>query len=247
MKRKILVFFIAIIVIGMLVIPASAKQVNPPRGLNIWDAHGIWDAVMNLQQQINEIQLTPGPIGPIGPIGPTGAPGADGLAGADGKDGVDGLAGADGKDGVDGLAGADGKDGVDGLAGVDGKDGVDGLAGVDGKDGADGLAGVDGKDGVDGLAGVAGTNGVSGYEIVPGTPSGDIDGARTVTATCLNGKKVVGGGFLVSSIASSAEVAIYASYPSSNTVWTVSGTVDNPNAPTTNYVLTAYAICVSAL
>ena len=199
MKRKILVFFIAIIVIGMLVIPASAKQVNPPRGLNIWDAHGIWDAVMNLQQQINEIQLTPGPIGPIGPIGPTGAPGADGLAGADGKDGVDGLAGADGKDGVDGLAG------------------------------------------------VAGTNGVSGYEIVPGTPSGDIDGARTVTATCLNGKKVVGGGFLVSSIASSAEVAIYASYPSSNTVWTVSGTVDNPNAPTTNYVLTAYAICVSAL
>ena len=223
MKRKILVFFIAIIVIGMLVIPASAKQVNPPRGLNIWDAHGIWDAVMNLQQQINEIQLTPGPIGPIGPIGPTGAPGADGLAGADGKDGVDGLAGADGKDGVDGLAGADGKDGVDGLAGVDGKDGVDGLAGV------------------------AGTNGVSGYEIVPGTPSGDIDGARTVTATCLNGKKVVGGGFLVSSIASSAEVAIYASYPSSNTVWTVSGTVDNPNAPTTNYVLTAYAICVSAL
>ena len=211
MKRKILVFFIAIIVIGMLVIPASAKQVNPPRGLNIWDAHGIWDAVMNLQQQINEIQLTPGPIGPIGPIGPTGAPGADGLAGADGKDGVDGLAGADGKDGVDGLAG------------------------------------VDGKDGVDGLAGVAGTNGVSGYEIVPGTPSGDIDGARTVTATCLNGKKVVGGGFLVSSIASSAEVAIYASYPSSNTVWTVSGTVDNPNAPTTNYVLTAYAICVSAL
>lgn len=35
----------------------------------------LWEAVQDLQSQIDEIELTPGPTGPIGPQGPQGPPG----------------------------------------------------------------------------------------------------------------------------------------------------------------------------
>ena len=62
--------------------------------------------IENLQQQINNIELTPGPQGPIGPQGPAGVAGADGATGPQGPQGATGPAGADGADGKDGIDGA---------------------------------------------------------------------------------------------------------------------------------------------
>ena len=48
---------------------------------------GLYDNVDNLQQQIDNIQLTPGPIGPQGPQGETGATGIQGPQGDTGATG----------------------------------------------------------------------------------------------------------------------------------------------------------------
>jgi hypothetical protein len=85
---------------------------------------------------------------------------------------------------------------------------------------------------------------VSGHVIVTGTASADIEGARTVTATCTSGKYVVGGGWITSNISNGAEINISDSYPSSSTVWTVVGRNDNTSGDT-SYSLQAYAICVT--
>jgi hypothetical protein len=96
--------------------------------------------------------------------------------------------------------------------------------------------------------GLTGANGVSGWQrITTGTPSFDIENARTVIATCPAGTKVVGGGFLTSSISNERKIVITASYPISDTVWSVNGTTDNIALGDTSYVLQAYAICVIAL
>ena len=194
MKYNIFAVCIIIILIGMIVIPTSAK-VEEPKGMKFWNAHSIWAAVMDLQKQINNIELTPGPTGPIGPQGPAGTPGADG---------------------------------AQGPAGTPGADGAQGPAGATGPQGA------------------TGTNGVSGWQLIPGTPSGDIENVRTVTASCPAGKKVVGGGFLTSSISNANRIVILASYPSSDTVWSVNGTT-NIAGGDASYALQAYAICVTAL
>jgi len=65
----------------------------------------------DLQNQLNNIQLTPGPPGPEGPAGPPGAGGAQGPPGPQGPAGADGAAGPQGPigpEGPQGLAGADG-------------------------------------------------------------------------------------------------------------------------------------------
>ena len=71
------------------------------------------DGDLNLQQQIDTIELTPGPQGIQGPVGPAGADGADGIDGAPGPAGADGADGAQGPQGPAGPAGADGEDGLD--------------------------------------------------------------------------------------------------------------------------------------
>ncbi len=47
----------------------------------------IWDAISNLQNQVKNIQLIPGPQGPMGPRGPQGNPGPQGLQGIQGPAG----------------------------------------------------------------------------------------------------------------------------------------------------------------
>ncbi|TFG74087.1 MAG: collagen-like protein [Thermodesulfobacteriales bacterium] len=64
---------------------ASAKQVDP--------LAAIWDAIYDLQTQINNIQLIPGPAGPQGPIGGLGPMGPQGPAGAQGPQGIQGELG----------------------------------------------------------------------------------------------------------------------------------------------------------
>lgn len=80
--------------------------------------HGLPQQISDLQQQINDIELIPGPEGPQGPAG---ADGADGLSGADGADGLPGADGVDGADGADGLPGADGAQGEQGEQGIPGE------------------------------------------------------------------------------------------------------------------------------
>jgi hypothetical protein len=61
--------------------------------------------------------------------------------------------------------------------------------------------------------------------------------AKSITATCTGGRKVVGGGFS----ASSANVGASASFASSATVWTVDGSEFVNTAST--WTITAYALC----
>jgi len=61
--------------------------------------------------------------------------------------------------------------------------------------------------------------------------------AKSITATCAGGRKVVGGGFL----SNNANVGAQASYASSATVWTVDA-VEFENTGT-SWTITAYALC----
>lgn len=63
-------------------------------GGNPWDS--VWDAIQNLQNQFNSIELTPGPTGEIGPIGPQGPQGATGPIGPQGPVGATGSQGLPG-------------------------------------------------------------------------------------------------------------------------------------------------------
>ncbi|MGB8862069.1 MAG: hypothetical protein WCC60_22625 [Ilumatobacteraceae bacterium] len=82
-----------------------------------------------------------------------------------------------------------------------------------------------------------------------GTASASTDlangGTKTVTAACPVGKKVVGGGGLLSFTTAneSGEVNIISSYPTSDTVWTVTAAVDNTQDVTT-WTVTAFAVCL---
>ena len=238
MKRKILTVCIAIILITLMVIPASAV-VDPPPGLKMWDAKGIWGAVMDLQEQINGIQLTPGPTGPSGPSGPTGATGLTGAKGDQGDQGIQGLIGATG------LTGAKGDQGDQGIQGLTGETGSTGPAST--VPGPTGPTGATGSSGPSGPTGPTGADGVSGWQLIPGTPSADNEEAKTVTATCPAGKNVVGGGFLTLAVTNPDEIVITANYPSSPTVWTVSGTLDQPGGGDDSFALQAFAICVTVL
>jgi len=92
----------------------------------------------DLQNQINTIELTPGPQGEQGFPGPQGIQGEQGLPGEPGSNGLDG------KDGTNGLNGADGQDGADStVAGPPGPQGNDGFQGPQGDSGPQGPAGAD--------------------------------------------------------------------------------------------------------
>jgi len=83
----------------------------------------------DLQNQIDTIELTPGPQGDTGPQGPQGLPGADG---ATGPQGATGPAGPQGNTGLQGVAGATGPQGDTGLQGQVGFQGPQGDTGPQG-------------------------------------------------------------------------------------------------------------------
>jgi len=125
----------------------------------------------DLQNQIDTIELTPGPQGDTGPQGPQGLPGADGAtgpqgatgpAGPQGDTGLQGVAGATGVQGDTGPAGAVGATGPQGPVGATGSAGADGATGPQGPVGATGSAGADGADGADGATGPQGVAGATG-------------------------------------------------------------------------------------
>ncbi len=67
---------ISIIVISILL---TFKFTNASNGQPFQE---LWDAIFDLQQQITDIELTPGPQGEIGPTGPQGPVGPQGPEGA---------------------------------------------------------------------------------------------------------------------------------------------------------------------
>jgi len=133
--RNLIAVFIIIILIAMVAAPASAADVTVPSSLRQWDVHNIWNAILNLQSQINTIKLKAGPTGPTGPAGatgPTGPAGATGAVGPAGPAGANGPAGATGPAGASGAMGPTGAQGIPGVAGSAGPTGATGATGPTG-------------------------------------------------------------------------------------------------------------------
>ena len=73
--------------------------------------------IADLQNQINNVQLIPGPPGPQGPVGPVGPEGPQGALGSQGEQGPPGPAGPQGPNGAQGPVGPEGPQGPPGSAG----------------------------------------------------------------------------------------------------------------------------------
>lgn len=135
-------------------------------------------AVQDLAQQVNqdiqEIELTPGPQGPQGepgPTGPQGPPGADGQAGATGP------AGADGQDGVSPTVTTETISGgtrvtITDASGAHEFDVMNGQNGAPGEKGDPGEPGADGQDGQNGQDGITPTIGENGNWFLGDTDTG---------------------------------------------------------------------------
>lgn len=93
-------------------------------------------------QEINNIELTPGPQGPIGPKGDTGPQGERGIQGPKGDVGPQGLQGEKGDRGDIGPMGPQGPKGDKGDTGLQGPQGERGLQGVQGPKGDKGDPGT---------------------------------------------------------------------------------------------------------
>lgn len=92
----------------------------------------VWDVIEDLQSQIDNIQLTPGPQGETGDTGAAGETGAQGIQGLPGSDGLNGQDGTNGSDGTNGINGIDGDQGIPGQDGAVGPQGEQGEPGDDG-------------------------------------------------------------------------------------------------------------------
>ncbi len=140
---------------------------------------------------------------------------------------------------------AQGPRGPRGAAGVPGVDGASStqLAPEKGDLGPAGADGRPGQDGKDGPPGAAGKDGVSGYEIVVG-PDVTVGGLTTqqASASCPEGKRVIGGG-LVPSGGPAFQPVIHGSYASAGGTWTV--VVSDPLSVGGGTV-NAQAICATA-
>lgn len=200
-----------------------------------------------------------GTDGADGATGPAGPPGADstvpGPQGAPGATGPQGAAGADGQSvtitpepaGANCTHGGAHFSGVGSAYACTGETGAQGPQGVQGQTGATGSQGASGPQGAQGPAG---TNGVSGREVVSAlSASGSGTGSRSATATCPVGKKVVGGGAVITDDAGTPiqQTLIYASgsYPSGEGAWTAFGAKNGASAVI--WRVAAFAICASAL
>lgn len=81
MNKSSLLIFLAIstiLISGSFAGNAYADPLQPPQSNP--NLRTLWNAITNLQTQIDAIELTPGPQGPIGLTGPQGPPGNDGTS-----------------------------------------------------------------------------------------------------------------------------------------------------------------------
>jgi hypothetical protein len=128
------------------------------------------------------------------------------------------------------LKGNRGPAGARGPAGITGPQGPAGI-GAPGPTGPQGAPGAQGAPGTQGIQGVQGAPGLAGvqYVVEVGVP-----GEGSATATCPDGKYVIGGG------ASASSGWFYRSEPTDNASWTASA---DGGAADSN--VTAFAICAS--
>ena len=134
-------------------------------------------------QEINSIELTPGPkgdkgdkgdageVGPVGPQGLQGEKGDRGDIGPMGPQGPKGDKGDTGLQGPQGLKGDTGAQGPQGPKGDTGPQGPQGLQGLKGDKGDKGDTGLQGPQGERGLQGIQGVQGPKGDKGDPGTTS----------------------------------------------------------------------------
>ena len=158
-----------------------------------------------------------------------------------------------------GGTGPQGPQGDPGPAGPQGPQGDAGPAGPQGPQGDPGTAGVQGPQGAAGEKGDAGPVGPQGPQGEPG-PSGAqrIEGAvvsspaaygsgnqTTATATCPEGKTILGGGARVTSSngAEDGRVILSSSYPSDDHTWTAIATVRSTLAADVTMDVQAFALC----
>lgn len=119
MKRgKILAILLVATIAFSLVARAGNQGNNGKPFEEIWNEIGeIWDALFGLQDQVDNIELLPGPPGPQGPQG---EPGPEGPPGPPGPQGEPGLEGPPGPTGESGPAGPPGPEGPPGPPGPPG-------------------------------------------------------------------------------------------------------------------------------
>ncbi len=129
-----------------------------------------------------------------------------------------------------------------GLQGDPGPEGPQGDVGPEGPAGPQGDPGPEGPQGDVGPAGADGA-GAAGYD-QKSNASADDEDAKSVTATCTGGRKVIGGGFAISDVSGGFYPVVTANGPSSDTAWTVESTATT-GSQDRGYKLTAYAICAT--
>jgi len=110
-------------------------------------------AIAALQQELAEIELTPGPQGEPGPAGPEGPEGPQGPEGAQGPKGDTGDPGPKGDTGDQGAEGPQGEQGPQGDMGPAGPQGEAGATGPQGPQGDVGPQGPQGEPGILALEG----------------------------------------------------------------------------------------------
>jgi hypothetical protein len=163
MNKKLLTIVIASVILVMVVSPVTATlpSESPLPDGGIWRI--VWELLQDLQGQITNIQLTPGPQGEPGSAGQDGADGVDGISCWDING--DGTCNVDYEDvNSDGLCtpvDCQGPQGEPGSVGQDGADGVNGISCWDIN--GDGACNVDNEDvNADGLCTVADCQGPKG-------------------------------------------------------------------------------------
>ncbi len=113
-------------------VDAKATSANNKADTNNGRIQAMEADIVALGEQINTIELTPGPAGADGATGPAGPQGPAGADGATGPAGPQGPTGADGATGPAGPQGPTGADGATGPAGPQGPAGEPGPAGPPG-------------------------------------------------------------------------------------------------------------------
>ena len=164
MNIKMVTWIIPAMMVGVS-LPAIAKKDEPGNVKERVTALEIQaEGIIN---DINQIELTPGPkgdkgdTGAVGPQGDTGAQGPIGLTGATGAQGSQGEQGLKGDAGATGAQGIQGEQGPKGDKGDTGAQGPTGLTGATGPQGPAGTNGIDGAPGADGQDGVGAIEGTA--------------------------------------------------------------------------------------
>ena len=163
--RKVLVGFLAMLLVTALLLGSSCTETNGPKGdMGLQGSQGV-PGTQGIQGPKGDV----GPIGPIGPQGPKGEQGIQGLQGPQGLQGYQGPQGLQGTKGDKGIAGTNGTNGLQGGVGEQGIQGVQGEKGSVGPIGPIGEEGIQGEKGDTGLIGLQGEPGAQGLSGEKGT------------------------------------------------------------------------------